>query len=125
MIHSLLVLRHGDLLLIVDQCLDGIERICHIGDAEALWSGEIVDGSAFLDTLAAPDAVLHHAGEERKRAALRVGDINGIIGIDHQTQHIVILLLIGVIERIKSLHILHMAGINANFNAFIHSVVKD
>ena len=51
---------HSYLLFIVDQLLHCIQGIRHVGNPEALWTGEVVDSAAFLHGLAAVHAVVYH-----------------------------------------------------------------
>ena len=121
-LQGLFVFSQGELLFVEHQLLDRVQRVGHVGHPKALGAGEVVDGAALLHRLAPADAVLDHARQEGQRAALGVGLVDGVVGIDQQAEHVVHLGLVGVIELLKALHILHLAGADGDLLALVHSV---
>ena len=123
--HSFLILFNGDLLGVVYQMTDGIERIGHIGDTEALRTGEVIDSTAFLQRFAAADAIFHHTGLEGERATLGVRQVNGVVGVDHQLDEVVHLRSVGLLKFLVGLHGRYVGSGGADLYALVHTAGED
>ncbi len=117
-----LVLRQRHLFLVKHQLLYGIQRIRHIGDAEALGPGEIVNRAALLDGLPPLNAVVHHTGQIRQGASGGMSHIDGIVRVHQQGNIVLHLLFVSVIKFLEAGHLLHSPGLDADLLPLVPSV---
>ena len=117
-----LIFRHGHLFFVIYQFFNGIQGIRHIGDAEALGTGKIIDRPALLDGLSPLNAVVHHTGQKRQGTSGGMGHVDGIVRV-HQKGYIVLhLLFVSIIKFLKGGHVFHRPGLYADFLPFVPSV---
>ncbi len=91
-------------MLIEYKRLYRIERVRHIGYAKALRTGKVIYGPAFLNGKAPFHTIVHHAGKKRQGTSLGMGNIDGIVRIYQQLDHIIHLLLISIVKFFKIFH---------------------
>lgn len=84
---------------------------------EPLRAGKVVYRAAFFDRFAAGDAVVHHAGQERQRAALGVRAVDRVVGVDHQPDEVIHLGFVGAVEFVKGVQLLGFARLGADLRA--------
>ena len=114
----------GVLLLFENKLSYRDKTVGVVRNSEALRSCEVVDCATLLQGLSSADTVIDHTALERKRTSYRVGNIDGVVRVYKQLNHIALLCLVGIVELVKACHFLDGLGVNANLHALVHTRIE-
>ena len=99
-----------DPLLLKDELLDGGQRVGHGTEAHKLGAGEVEAGAAAGDVSAGLYAVMDQQREVGQRLEGLVRQVDGVDGRDHAVEPVLVLLVIGLEDLVKALHVAQVTG---------------
>ena len=121
-LNRFLIVSHGDLLGVKDQCLDSQQTVGVVGNTKALRTGEVESCTALLVGLAACHTVVDQGCLEGQGATNAVRVVYCVVSLYHHLDKEFLLGFVSLEEVLKAAHFAYVTRLGADLLALVHTI---